>query len=877
MNPDRLAEAESIFQEVADLSPGDRGPILSERCGDDAELRLLVDRLLAHHDGGMGSFLESPSQDIRATIDPRDTVLPSRIGPYRILEAIGEGGMGMVYIAEQTKPVRRKVALKVIKPGMDSQQVIARFEAERQALVLMDHASIARVLDAGETDQGRPYFAMDLIKGEPITEYCDRHTLSTKERLDLFVPVCRAVQHAHQKGIIHRDLKPSNILVTMADGKPVPKVIDFGIAKAVTGALAERTLHTQQGQLIGTPAYMSPEQAEMSGLDVDTRTDIYSLGVILYELLSGEIARRHRTDPRTLARQLRGELDWIILKAMEKDRARRYETPNSLAMDIGRYLADEPVLAGPPSAVYRFRKFAKRNKVAIAVAVVILMTVIVALIQSNIQRARVQAAHDESEAVIEFLEEMLASVDPGEHGPNVTVREILDKAAETIEERFADQPLIEARLRHTMAEAYVALYQSAAAEPHVTQAIEIRRRLLGPEHLETLRSRYVLAYVYGCWARSSESISLLHDLIETQRRVLGEEHPETLRSSNLLARIYGEQGWYAEADSIQRRILGIWRRLEGEDHPQTLREIFRVALVSFRSGRYAEAESLYARALEGMRRVLGEEDPFTLDAMHGLALAHIQQGFSEKADTLLLQTLQAMRRVRGEAHAFTLGVCKTMAWQYQVHGRYAEAESLWSEILETARPAYGDEHHVTLHYLDRLATVYRLQGRYAEAEPLYREAVEGFLRLPDPAAAGAGLALSGLVALLLETDRSNEARPFVVELAAIRKRAAEEPYASPDLKNQYAGFLLTCEPPDLRDPQVALQFALEANEMTGFENPNYLDTLALAYHLTGQAAKAIDTQKKAIPLLQHTSPETRAEIEERLAVFEKAARSPSPE
>jgi serine/threonine protein kinase len=451
------------------------------------------------------------------------------IGKYRILERVGEGGFGEGYAAEQTEPVKRRVALKILKAGMDTKAVLARFEAERQALALMDHPNISKVLDAGETERGRPYFVMDLVKGEPITKYCDRHNLSTKERLGLFIPVCAAVQHAHQKGIIHRDLKPSNILVSLSDGSPLPKVIDFGIAKATTGTLTEKTLHTQQGQLIGTPAYMSPEQAEMGGLDVDTRTDVYSLGVVLYELLAGvlpfdpetlqkrgyaeiqrilreeeppkpsrkvsginadskEVARRHRTDARALYRQLRGELDWIVLKAMEKDRTRRYETVNSLAMDVRRYLADEPVIAGPPSTAYRFRKLAKRNKVAIGVVAAILVTVTAALVHSNIQRVQIQAARDESEAVTEFLAEMLASVDPGDQGRDVTVKEALDEAAKTIDARFEDQPLIEARLRHTIGETYQGLGFYERAEPHIREAVATRATLLGRDHLETLVS-----------------------------------------------------------------------------------------------------------------------------------------------------------------------------------------------------------------------------------------------------------------------------------------------------------------------------------------------------------------------------------------------------
>ena len=360
----------------------------------------------------------SPSEDESPAVRPGNEAevneeLGTVIGPYKLLQRIGEGGFGVVYMAEQSVPVRRRVALKIIKQGMDTRQVIARFEAERQALAMMDHINIARVLDAGATESGRPYFVMELVRGEPITDYCDKHELSTNERLDLFRDVCHAVQHAHTKGIIHRDIKPTNILVTVADAKPVPKVIDFGIAKATSSQLTDKTLFTEMRQLVGTPEYMSPEQAEMSAADIDTRTDIYSLGVVLYELLTGTtpfdkarlrsapyseiqkmireqepqrpstrldsmsgtfsvqkanttvlqaVAAGQRTEPRELVRRIKGELDWIVMKAIEKDRTRRYETADRFAEDIGRYLKDEPVLARPASAAYRMRKFARRNR-----------------------------------------------------------------------------------------------------------------------------------------------------------------------------------------------------------------------------------------------------------------------------------------------------------------------------------------------------------------------------------------------------------------------------------------------------------------------------------------------------------------------------------
>ncbi len=425
-------------------------------------------------DAGTGS--DSPTTGSSAPEEP--------IGPYRLLTKLGEGGMGEVWLAEQQEPVRRRVALKLIKAGMDTKHVVARFEAERQALALMDHPYIAKVFDAGATSRGNPYFVMELVEGEPITAYWDRHKLTTQGRLELFVQVCEGVQHAHQKGIIHRDIKPSNVLVTVSDGRPSPRIIDFGVAKATSQRLTDKAIYTELGALLGTPVYMSPEQAEPGKEDVDTRTDVYALGVLLYELLVGvlpfdpvslrtanldELRRliREVDPPRPstrvgLARWLRGDLDWITMKALEKDRARRYASPGELAADIRRHLDHRPVLAGPPSTLYRAGKFVRRHGFGVLTAACLLALLATLAVSQAIQARRIARERDRAnleaataKQTADFLVGLFEVADPGEaRGRSITALEILDRASERIESELGQEPSVRARLQATMSQVY---------------------------------------------------------------------------------------------------------------------------------------------------------------------------------------------------------------------------------------------------------------------------------------------------------------------------------------------------------------------------------------------------------------------------------------
>ncbi len=799
------------------------------------------------------------------TASPTET--PEWIGPYRLVRQIGEGGMGLVYEAEQLEPLKRRVALKMVKRGMDTAEFVARFESERQALAMMDHPAIAKVFDAGATEAGRPYFVMEFVEGIPINDYCDEHRLSVRERLELFVLVCEGVQHAHQKAIIHRDLKPSNVLVGTVDGLPAPKIIDFGVAKAMDQSLSDNTMTTSAGQLVGTPEYMSPEQADMAGQGIDTRTDVYALGVVLYELLVGqlpfpsedlkekgfyEVLRIIREDeppkpstraktlagssetlikvagnrsigPTALGKKLRGDLDWITMKALEKDRTRRYETVKGLGLDIKRHLRFEPVSAGPPGTAYKTRKFIRRHRTGVAAAAFVFVAILLGIAGTTTGLIRAvraeQHARQEAETarkVSDFLVDLFEVSDPDQaKGNTITAREILDQGSLRIAEELKGEPMTQSRLMNTIGKVYqnLGLYDEAA--PHLEKALELRRGVSGADDVAAATLLTDLADLYIDKGRYDDAESMLkealavmdqqgdqtdnldlalsvNELASVYRRqgkydlaeplyeralairmaALGPDDPEVARSYNSLAILSWNRGNYAEAQRLYKQALRLWENAYGSDHSDVAKGLNNLALLYHHQDLYEDAEPMYRRAAEIYEKVLGSDHPRLALALNNLALCHQEQEQLDQADPLFRRALDIREKVLGPDHPDVAQTLNNLANLERSRENFAEAEALYTRALEIRVGALGEGHPDVGWTLRDLGKLSHLRGNPENAVPRFEQAMAIFekalgMHHPDLAEI-----LPDYSAALREVGRTAEADSQDLRVELIKEKMA---------------------------------------------------------------------------------------------------------
>ncbi len=889
-----MEKVEEIYHSALRLEPDQRKLFIERSCGADEELRREVQSLLEHAEKA-DTFLEGSAMQVAAeaiaaeTVEPRcESTVPAAIGHYRLVRLLGEGGMGAVYEAEQDQP-RRIVALKVIKAGFATAENLRRFQHESQALGRLHHAGIAQIYEASTADTGfgpQPYFAMELIRGRALDEYADAAHLQTRERLELMARVCDAVEHAHQRGVIHRDLKPGNILV---DESGQPKIVDFGVARVAEPDM-RHTRQTGLGQIIGTLAYMSPEQVLGDALALDGRSDVYALGVILYELLAGrlpysiqgkslhealELIREQEPEPlSTVQRDYRGDVEVIVAKALEKDKARRYASAGDLAADIRRHLNDQPIAARPASATYKLQKFAIRNKALVAGTAAVLLIFVTGVAVSTWEAVRARkaeraAAQDAAatSAINDFLSNDLlaqasASAQAGlqvKPDRDLTVRTALDRAAAKITGRFHQQPEIEAGIRDTIGRTYLDLGLYPDARAQLERAVEISRKTFGTESSKTLSTTSHLGRLAYLQGKYVEAEKLFVSTLATQRRVLGAEHPDTLFTMTGLASVYAAEGKSAQAEALYDQALQIRLRVLGPEHPDTLASMNGLANAYTSVGNYPKAEALDSRTLEIRRRVLGPEHPDTLMSMNNLAGDYAAEGKYPESAAIYSRFLETQRRVLGPEHHDTVMSMHNLATVYAEEGDYAKAEALYRQTLEIQKRVLGPEHSETLLTMNDLAGAYNAEGKYRQAEPLARQALQVQQRVLGPEHHDAILSMNNLADTLAGQGQYSQSEALLKQAIEISRRVlgADHPNSLALVADAASVYQ--------RESKYGLAGSYAAQALAGFRRalgPDQPDTmaasadLALAYISEGKFAEAEPLAREALNFARKAQPDT---------------------
>jgi serine/threonine protein kinase len=861
--PEKWEQVKELFALAQEREPGERSNFLRQACAGDDSLRAEIESLLASFDGA-DSFLEDcPAADLLS--EQSRAIAGKKIGAYRILREIGRGGMAVVYLGERDdQSYRKQVAIKMVKPGIDTEQILHRFRNERQTLAALDHSNIVKLLDGGSTEDGSPYLVMEYVEGLPIDQYCDLHMLSIDDRLRLFRQVCSAVQYAHENLVIHRDLKPGNILIAKGG---VPRLLDFGIAKLLNPEFFQTPLVTRTNWRPMTPEYASPEQ--IRGQAITTAADVYSLGILLFELLTGR--RPYRTEgqsllemerlvcegeperpsvviqsiaiqreegtavredkagtattpewissqrglqPAELQRRLRGDLDTITMKAIEKDPGRRYATASELSADIGRYLSHEPVLARPASATYRTRKYIRRHPVGVTVVAGVVLLLAGFAGMQFFQLRRTTRERDRANRVTEFMEGMFKISDPSEaRGNSITAREVLDKESKDIDTGLTQDPELQAQMMHVMGDVYKDLGLFPRAQLLYERSAEIRRRTLGPENAETLRSMDDLGWILNQEGHAAEAEKLQRQTVDVRRRVFGTHNLDTLKSMNHLAwtldregnyaeaeklerealdirrrvlkivddretsaamgnlaATLGHEGRYAEAEKLKRETLEIRRRILGPEHQETLTAMNNLAFTLQQEGRYPEAERLQRETLDLQRRILGPEHPDTLRSINNLAETLVRENQFAEAEHLQREALGVKQRVLGPDHQDTLWAMNSLAWTLQKEGHFSDSEKLLRQTLEIRRRILGPEHPNTLSTMESLAVTLDQAGRYAEAEKLSRQTVDAMRRVLGPEHPFSLQAADELAHILDAEGRYDEAEKLARQTLEIQRR-----------------------------------------------------------------------------------------------------------